>query len=125
MVLAWYEVGAPTITRTHFSFRQMKFNSTCKNDVYPLTPTFLKKKIFFYDCHFEKFTFWQTFFISLWSLFICVQNFCEMLQTLTIHGLLILEENPKISSKRNWISTTFNPINTLFNIAKKTENTVI
>jgi hypothetical protein len=37
----------------------------------------------------------------------------------------ILEENPKVSSKRNWISTTFNPINTLLTITKKSENTKI
>jgi len=40
-------MGAPTIATTHFSFLQMKFNSTCKNNVYPLIATFLKKKIFF------------------------------------------------------------------------------
>jgi hypothetical protein len=37
----------------------------------------------------------------------------------------ILEENPKISSKKNWISTTFNHINTLLTIAKKSKNTKI
>jgi hypothetical protein len=37
----------------------------------------------------------------------------------------ILEKHPQFSSKRNWISTTFNPVNTLLAITKKSKNTII